>query len=173
MDLVYIISQVFVAISYIVLGIGLRKEKRMDILICCNIYFFFLILSYLLLGAFSGVISCGVSFFRNFIYMYDEHNNRKTPFYICFFFVIITITLTMIFYKSPIDLFPCILTTITIFTVGSRSTKINRLGSLFGSICWIIYAVAFKSWFVIICETYLAICTIIGLFKYNVSNNKN
>ena len=171
MDLVYIISQVFVAISYIVLGIGLRREKRMDILICSNIYFFFLILSYLMLGALSGVISCSVSFFRNFIYMYDEQHNRPTPKYICFLFVIITIVLTMIFYKNLIDIFPCVLTTITIFTVGSRSTKINRLGSLFGSVCWIIYAFAFKSWFVIICETYLAICTINGLLKYNFKKN--
>lgn len=173
MDLIYIISQILVAFSYIILGIGIRKEKRIHILIHINIYNFFLVVSYLLLGAFSGAISCGVSFIRNFIFMYDEKRNKSTPNYIMLIFVAITIILTMIFYKQPIDLFPCVLTVITIFTSGNRSTMINRSGSLFASICWIIYAIAFKSWFVIICESYLAICTIIGLVKYNLNKKKN
>ena len=164
---IYILSQIFVAIAYIILGIGIRKEKRMQILIYSNIYNIFLILSYIMLGAISGTISCSVSFFRNFLFMHDEKNNKSTSNVILVFFAIITIVLTMVFYKSPIDLFPCILTVITIYTVGSRSTKVNRLGSLFASVCWIIYAIAFKSWFVIICESYLAVNTIIGLIKYN------
>ena len=172
MDITYILSQVFVVISYICLGIGIRKEKRIHILIYSNIYNLFLTISYLLLGAISGTISLGVSFVKNFIYMYDEKNNRPTPNYIMAIFVIITIILTKIFYKSPIDLFPCILTSITIFTGGNRSTLINILGCLFASVCWIIYAIAFKSWFVVICESYISICAIIGLIKHNYNNSK-
>lgn len=168
MDVIYIISQIFVALGYLMLGIGIRKEKRIHILIYFNIYNFFLMLSYLLLGAFSGIIALCVSFFRNFIFMYDEKENKSTPNYVMFIFAIITVLLTIVFYEGPIDLFPCVLTVITIFTSGSRSTKINRLGSLFASICWIIYAIAFKSIFAIICELYLAICTTIGLIKYNL-----
>ena len=74
--------------------------------------------------------------------------------------------------RHTFDLLPCVLTVITIYTVGSRNTKITRLGSLFASVCWIIYAIAFKSWFVIICESYLAICTTIGLIKYNVKKEQ-
>lgn len=167
-----IVSQLLVTIAYLILGIGMRKEKRMHILIFSNVYNVFLISSYLILGAISGVISCSVSFVRNLLFMYDEKNNNPTPNYVMFIFVVIAIVLTKIFYKSPIDIFPCALTVITIFTVGSRSTRVNRLGSLFASVCWIIYAIAFKSWIVIICESYLAICTIIGLVKYNFKNTE-
>ena len=30
MDVIYIISQIFVALGYLMLGIGIRKEKRKD-----------------------------------------------------------------------------------------------------------------------------------------------
>ena len=167
MELTYILSQICVAIAYIVLGFGIRKEKRIHILIYINIYNVFLIISYALLGGISGIISCGLSFIRNFIYMYDEKKNRQTSIIVLIIFAILSIILTKIFYIKPIDIFPCVLTVITIFTVGSRNTKITRFGSLFASVCWIIYAIAFKSWFVIICESYLAICTTIGLIKHN------
>ena len=168
MEITYILSQICVAIAYIVLGIGMRKEKRMQILIHSNIYNVSLITSYALLGGISGIISCGLSFFRNFIYMYDEKKNKSTSNIVLIIFAILSIILTIIFYKNPIDIFPCVLTVITIYTVGSRNTKITRCGSLFASVCWIIYAIAFKSWFVIVCESYLAICTIIGLIKYDL-----
>lgn len=45
MEITYILSQICVAIAYIVLGIGMRKEKRMQILIHSNIYNVFLITS--------------------------------------------------------------------------------------------------------------------------------
>ena len=173
MDIVYLFSQLFVVVSYIVLGIGIRKEKRMQILIYSNIYDVFLILSYMLLGGISGIISCSVSFFRNFFFMYDEKKNKPTSKIVLAVSVIIAITLTIVFYKSPIDIFPCVLTIVTIFTVGSRNTKINRLGSLFASVCWIVYSIAFKSWFMVICETYLAINTTIGLVKYNLKKDNN
>ena len=168
MEITYILSQICVAIAYIVLGIGMRKEKRMQILIHSNIYNVFLITSYALLGGISGIISCGLSFLRNFIYMYDEKKNKSTSNIVLIIFAILSIILTILFYKNPIDILPCVLTVITIYTVGSRNTKITRCGSLFASVCWIIYAIAFKSWFVIVCESYLAICTIIGLIKYNL-----
>lgn len=100
--------------------------------------------------------------------MYDEKKNKSTSNIVLIIFAILSIILTIVFYKNPIDIFPCVLTVITIYTVGSRNTKINRCGCLFASVCWIIYAIAFKSLLVIICESYLSICTIIGLIKYNL-----
>ena len=170
MNITYILSQICVIISYICLGIGIRKEKRIHILVYSNIYNLFLIISYILLGAISGTISCSVSFIKNFIYMHDENNNKSTSYYIMAFFAVITIVLTIIFYNSLIDIFPCTLTVISIFTGGNRKTVINRFGCLFSSVCWIIYAIAFKSWFVIICESYISTSAIIGLIKHNYRN---
>ena len=104
--------------------------------------------------------------------MYDEKKNKSTSNIVLIIFAILSIILTKVFYQNPIDLLPCVLTVITIYTVGSRNTKITRLGSLFASVCWIIYAIAFKSWFVIICESYLAICTTIELIKYNLKKEQ-
>ena len=34
----YILSQICVVIAYVLLGVGIRKEKRMQILIYSNVY---------------------------------------------------------------------------------------------------------------------------------------
>lgn len=83
-----------------------------------------------------------------------------------FFFVILSITLTIIFYESLIDFFSCILTLIGIYSYWCKSTKAIRIGNLVVSLCYMIYAIAFNSWFVVICELYLVINNLVGIYKY-------
>ena len=172
MTVTYIISQILVAIAYIILGIGLRKEKRIQILSFSSIYQFLLMVSYILLSGIMGIISCMISLSRNILFIFNEKNKKDNSKAILILFGIIAIVLTIIFYKEPIDIFPCILTLVGIYSYWNKNTKVTRLGNIIISTCWIIYSIHYKSWFLVICESYLIINTFIGLLKYDIKNKK-
>lgn len=162
----YITSQILIVLAYIILGIGLRKEKRIQILNYSNIYQLLLMFSYMLLGGIMGILSSIISLCRNILFIYNEKRNRENSKMILIVLSIISISLTIIFYKSPIDFFPCILTLIGIYSYWCKDTKVTRIGNILVSACYIIYAIPLKSWFSIIAEMYIVINTLIGCFKY-------
>ena len=113
-----------------------------------------------------GVIASIIALFRNFLFIYNEKRGRSNPSWILLLFGIIAIILTIIFYKSSVDILPCVLTLVGIYSYWCTSTKITRLGNLIVSGCYIIYAISLNSWLTIVCEAYLVINTIFGYLKY-------
>ncbi len=164
--LTYWISQIVVVIAYLILGIGLRKKKRIHILIFSSIYQGLLVISYILLFGTMGIIASVIALLRNFLFIYNEIKGKRNPSWFLVLFGIIAIVLTIVFYESPVDIFPCILTLVGIYAYWCTSTKITRLGNLVISGCYIIYAISLSSWFTIACEMYLVINTLVGYFKY-------
>lgn len=99
--------------------------------------------------------------------------SKANPKWILAVFGVIAIVLTIIFYKSPVDILPCVLTLVGIYSYWASSTKVTRVGNIVISMCYIIYAIPFKSWFSIICEGYLIINTIVGYCKFESKKKVN
>lgn len=165
--LMYWSSQALVIIAYVLLGIGLQKKERIEILFFSSLYQIFMLISYILLLGTMGIISSIIALLRNFLLIYNERKGKNTnSYWILILFSLIAIILTIAFYESPVDIFPSILTLVGIYSYWSTSTKITRLGSLVTSGCYIVYSISLSSWFTIICEIYLVVNTIIGYFKF-------
>ena len=164
----YWISQVIIVIAYIILSIGLRRKERIQILIFSSIYQGLIVISYTLLFGIMGVIASTISLLRNFLFIYNEKKGKNNSLWIFALFNVITIILTIIFYKSIVDIFPCIFALVGTYSYWRTSTKVTRLGNLVVSGCSVIYAIPLSSWFTVICETYLIINTIIGYIKHEL-----
>lgn len=164
----YWLSQIIIILAYIILGIGFRKKEKLQILKISCVYQVLITISYVLLHGVMGIIASLIALFRNFLFIYNEKRKKENSKWSLAFFGIITIILTIIFYKSPMDIVPCILTLVGIFSYWCKSTKVTRLGNLVISSCYIIYAISLKSWFTIICEAYLSINSIIGFIKHEL-----
>ena len=167
----YLISQILIIIAYALLGIGLQKKKRIQILTFSSIFQILMIIHYSLLWGISGIIASIIALLRNILFIYNDKKNKNNPVSILFLFAIIAIISTFYFYKTLADLLPCILTLIGIYSYWSKSTKITRIGNLLISVCYILYAVSLKSWLSILCELYLIVNTIIGYLKYERYQN--
>ena len=166
MNTKYWIAQVLVVIAYILLGIGLRRKKRMEILAFSSIYQTLMVIQFALLSGVMGIIASIIAVFRNLLFMYTEKKGRANPKWVLAVFGIIAIILTIVFYKSPVDILPCVLTLVGIYSYWASSTKVTRIGNIIISMCYILYAIPLKSWFSIICEGYLIVSTIIGYCKF-------
>jgi uncharacterized membrane protein HdeD (DUF308 family) len=166
MDTKYWIAQAIIVVAYILLGIGLRKKNRMEILAFSCIYQALMVIQFTLLGGVMGIIASIIALLRNALFIYNEKKSKANPKWILAVFGVIAIVLTIIFYKSPVDILPCVLTLVGIYSYWASSTKVTRVGNIVISMCYIIYAIPFKSWFSIICEGYLIINTIVGYCKF-------
>ena len=134
MDFIYIFSQILVIIAYIFLGLGLGKKSRKQILLYGIIYNALIAVHYMLLSGIMGAIASIIGLIRNILFYYNEKKKKKNSILLLYSFFIITIIFTIIFYKTPIDILPCILTLIGIYAYWNTNTKITRIGNILISI---------------------------------------
>lgn len=167
----YWISQIIVIIAYALLGIGFRKEKKLQILTFSTIYQVLMIIHYSLLSGIAGVIASIIAFVRNLIFIHNEKKEKNNPTWLLILFCIIAIMSTILIYTSITDILPCILTLLGIYSYWSINTKIIRIGNLLISVCYIIYGISLNSWLTIFCELYLIVNTLVGFFKYECHQN--
>lgn len=166
MSVAYLASQVIVVVAYIILGIGLSKKERLQILASSSVYQSLMIIHFALLGGVTGIIASIIALFRNFLFIYNEKKKKENSPWFLVLFGAIAIVSTIVFYKSIADVLPCILTLVGIYSYWCRSTKVTRIGNLIISGCYIVYALYLHSWLSIACELYLVVTTIIGYIKY-------
>lgn len=162
----YLISQLLVLMAYLLVGVGLRREKKIDLLIYSSLYHVLMAVHYVLLLGYLGALSSTIGLIRNIIFIYNERRKKQNSRSILIIFSVITVMLTVFFYAKPADILPAILALIGLYVYWCTNMKVVRLGNICISICYILYAISLKSWFTIVCEMYLIINTLIGYFKH-------
>lgn len=163
---VYIFSQVIVMFAYIICGIGFLKKEKLQILYFSTIFSILILIQYMLLNAYSGILACTINIFRNLLFIFNIKNNKRNSELELILLCSITILCTIFLYKTLFDLIPMILAIVGIFSYWNSNTKILRICNLICSLCYILYAIPFKSLITIICEIYLIVTTSIGIFKH-------
>ena len=165
---IYIISQVLVVIAYMLCGVGFLKKEKKKILCFSTLFNIFILVQYVLLNAISGIALSILNIIRNVLIMHNLKENKESNRFSLILLCIISVVITVIFYKSIIDLFPMILAIVGILCYGCKSTKVLRTCNIICSLCYIIYAIPLNSFVTIICEIYLISATLIGLIKHEI-----
>ena len=172
----YIISQVFVIITYLFLALSYYAK---DIKVVLYLSFLSLVanaLTYVLLNAYSGFAMCIFACVRNIMFMIDEKKNEKSEkitkrdiVILIVLYSIIGILAAMTFegFLSLLSVFATMLYT---YSVWQKKTIIYKLLGTPIGILWIFYNLYVKSIFGVILETILLVCSLIGFvleFKKN------
>ncbi len=165
---IYVISQVIVIIAYILCGIGFLKKEKKQILFFSTLFNISILIHYTLLNAVSGITSSILNITRNLIIIHNLKKNKDNSKLILILLCTASVFSMGLFYNSIIDLFPMTISIVGILSYGSESTRVLRICNLTCSLCYIVYAIPLKSFVTIICEIYLIIATLIGLFKYEL-----
>lgn len=163
---IYILSQILTIIAYIICGIGFLKKEKIHILFYSTLFSILILLQYLLLNAYSGVIACIISIIRNLLFIHHIKRNIQNNKLELLLFCIFTVLLTSCIYKSPFDILPMLLSLLGIISYWNTNTKLLRVFNILCSICYVLYSIPLKSYVTIVCEIYLIITSIIGLIRY-------
>ena len=175
--MIYILSQIFVIISYLLLGLTYLKDKRKTILIIGTCSLIALEISYFLLSAYTGVAMVTIAIIRNIIFYFGEKNGKSSIFYkkdiiILIILYLITLICAIYTYNGIQSLFSVLETILYTFSIWQKNPKVYRYLGIPTSISCIIYHIYIKSIFGIILEIIVFISEIIGIVKDRINNKK-
>ena len=170
-NITYILSQVFIIISYILLAFTYQTKNRTNILIFNFGSLIMTGLSYIFLSAYSGLAMVVVAIIRNIIFIIDEKKNGKSnknstkDYVILAILYIISIAFAIITYNGILSMMSVAATMLYTFSVWQKNTKVYKLLGMPIEAIWIIYNVYIFSIFGIILESVLAVSTVVGYLR--------
>ena len=159
------IIQLIGAIAYGLLCFSYFKKEKKQMLFVQIISYIFFGLHYFLLSGITGAICNFIGFLALLVIYLFEKYHLKNKLYVSFLFVIILILANVMTFQNIYSIFPLIASVIaTLSFLIDDENIIRKIGAV-SAICWLIYAIVYKSYISIIFEIVTLIDVIIALFK--------
>ena len=167
LDMIFI--QGIGAIAFCALSLSyFKKEKKQILFIQIIAYIFFTIHFYLLNGI-TGAICNFIGLITLItIYIFDKYK-LKNKILVSIFFILILLVVNIIEFQNLYSIFPLIALTIVIISFIKNNEDDIRLIGVVSAICWLIYAIVYKSYVSIVFES----VTLISIFSAFVKNELN
>ena len=164
----YLLSQICVIISVIILGATYFLKDKVKILILCLVYCIFYGIHYLLLGAITGSLMNLISFLRNLWFYRNSKKSKKNSKVVLYVLFLISCVFCIISYSDVFSLISLTASLISTYSIWQDNVKIYKFLAIPVSICFIIYAFHINSVVAIATEIVLLVTEIVAIFKmYN------
>jgi len=168
----YLLSQIFVIIATLILGITYFLKDKVKIMVLCLFYCLFYGIHYLLLGAFTGTMMNMVSFIRNFWFFQNSKKNKKNSKLVLIILFAISIISCIFTYKDIFSIVSLIASILSTYSVWQDNVKLYKILAIPVSICFLIYAIHINSIFAIITESILLLMEVVALIKIHIDKKK-
>lgn len=155
-----ILIQLIGAIGYILLSVSYFRKEKKNILFTQLFSYIFFSTHFYLLNGITGAI-CNILGLVSLltIYLFDKYKiNYKLT--ISTFFICSIIIVNILTFQNIYSIFPMIASVIVIISFLCKSENIIRKVGILSALCWLIYAIVYKSYVTIIFEviTLIDVC---------------
>lgn len=167
----YVISQIFVIISYVFLISSYQLKTRRIIVVYSMASIITYGIAYIFMQEYTGLAMSFVALIRNIIFLIDEKKNGKTEkimvkdIFVLLFLTIISIIFAIYTYNGFFSLLCVFATILYTYSVWQKKTSVYKILGLPIGIIWIAYNVYIMSIVGIILETIIAASAIYGYYK--------
>lgn len=167
----YVISQIFVIISYVFLISSYQLKTRKTIVAYSLASIITYGIAYIFMEEYTGLAMSFVALIRNIIFLIDEKKNGKTEkimvkdIFILLFLTIISIIFAIYTYNGFFSLLSVFATMLYTYSVWQKKTSVYKILGLPIGIIWIAYNIYIMSIVGIILETIIASSAIYGYYK--------
>lgn len=161
-----IIGQIASIIGMILTIASFQMKTRKQIIVFQTIGSSFFLISYFMLGSWTGVYMNIVYLSRNVVFYYRKEKKWAKSKWWLVVFLVGSVVAGTLGYRSAIDLLPifgAVFATVAMYM--SRENTLRML-NLFASPCWLIYNINLPSTGGIICEAFNIVSVIVGLIRY-------
>ena len=168
----YIVSQIFVCLTYICFGLTYFTSNRNKILIVCLLALLFNGVHYSLLSAWAGLGVVIVAVIRNVLFMIQERIPVLDKYIIDDWIILITlliisVVVAAITYDSIFCLFSIVSSIVYTISVWQKNVKVYRILGLVASVLSLVYLVYISSIFGIILESLLFVTMLISTIIFS------
>ena len=166
-----ILIQFIGGIGYSTLAASYYKKEKRQILFMQIIAYIMFTIHYYLLSGITGAICNAVGLFALLvIYIFDKYKLKYKNF-IAWICILLLIIINIATFQNIYSVFPIIASTIVIMSFLTDNEDYIRGIGLLAAVCWLIYAIVYKSYIAIVFEVLTLIGTVIAFIK-NTSNPK-
>ena len=165
----FILIQIIGAIAFATLAISYYKKDKKDILFLHIIAYIMFTIHYYLLSGITGAICNIIGLLALFSIYIIENNKWKNKNFIVGLFIIVLLTINIITFQNVFSIFPLIASIVVILSFISDKEDFIRGIGVISAVCWLIYAIAYKSYISIVFE----IITLVGTTIAFAKNTKN
>ena len=164
MDIKFLIIQFIGLIGYVLLSYSYFKKKKKDILLIQIFSYIMFILHYQFLGAITGSV-CNLLGLLSFLIIYLFDVLKKNKKVLLCIIIPILLVITLITFENAYSIFPIIASILVIISFLTDSEEVIRKIGIVAAICWLIYAIVYKSYVAIVFEVITLIVVVIAYFK--------
>ena len=163
----FVLIQLIGAIGYGLLALSYFKKEKKEILSMQIIAYIMFTIHYYLLNGLAGAICNLIGLFALItIYLFDKYKIKNKKF-MAMIFVLVIFVINIATFQNLYSIFPMIASVIVIISFITDNEKaIREIGAL-AAVCWLIYAIVYKSYIAIAFE----VATLIGVL-FSLRKNK-
>ena len=165
----FIIIQIIGAIAFATLAASYYKKEKKSILFMHIIAYIMFTIHYYLLSGVTGAICNVIGLFALLSIYISEKYKWKNKNIVACLFIAILFTVNIVTFQNIFSIFPMIASIIVILSFLMDNEDYIRGFGLISAICWLIYAIVYKSYISILFEIITLIGTLIA-FEKNTTN---
>ena len=163
----FILIQLIGAIAYITIAISYYRKEKKSILLMQIIAYIFFTLHYFLLAGISGVVCNLVGLFALVvIYIFDKYK-LKYKWIASTFFIVALIVVNIITFQNIYSIFPMVASVIVIISFVLDNEDFIRKIGIVSALCWLVYAIVYKSYISIAFEALTLVGVCVALIKHS------
>ncbi len=169
----FIVAQLFGILTIISNVIAMQMKNKKQIIFCYILANFFSSINFMLLKSYSGAIICLFAIIQTFINNFFEKNEKKMPYTLISLYIIISIILGAITFRTYIDILPIICSILyTLIIIQNKEKNIRKI-ALINIMIWVVYDILYKAYTASISDSITTISTIIGIYRFDIKKEKN
>ena len=126
---------------------------------------------YVIKGAWSGVSIEVLEELKDVVFLNIEKKKKKIPFYILTIFIILLVTVSIIFYDGVLSLLPLVINILLFVSTYYKNPKYIRWIMLISGFLWGIYNIYVGAYIIVIGNVLEMISAIIAINKYKEIDN--
>lgn len=169
----FIIIQIIGAIAFATLAISYYQKDKRNILFLHIIAYIMFTIHYYLLSGITGAICNLIGLFALFSIYIIEKYKWKNKNYIAGLFIITLFIINIVTFQNVFSIFPLIASIVVILSFMSDNEDFIRGIGVISAVCWLIYAIAYKSYISIVFEIITLVGTVIAFAKNTKNSNIN
>ncbi len=166
-----LLIQLIGAIGYSLIALSYFKKKKKDILFFEIIAYIFFVIHYYLLNGISGAICNLVGLFALVVLFLFDKYKLNNKFLAAMFFVLILLVINILTFQNIYSIFPLVASVIIILSFLFNKENHIRIIGIISAVCWLIYAIVYKSYVAIIFEVIILVNVCLSLYK-NINHKK-
>lgn len=164
----FILAQILSFIAMVINMVAVQLKTKKQILLTIVVSNLLFVISYILLGAYVGALTCGIVAIEIIINTILEDKGKVTPKFLIIIYLIISIIIGITTFNSLIDLLPIIASILFILTLRQSKEKYVRLLILGNLTSWIIYDFFVKAYLAGISDLFVISSTITAIYRYDI-----